>query len=124
MKKLFWSYSTILVLLAVLPINGSESVINNTYFVEIRLDYLIHFAVYLPWMFLLRLFTGFTFKNNLPGTMFMIFVGLVFALSNEFVQYLLPYRAFNINDLLANCMGIVMGAVVFFIPKPVTPSEQ
>ena len=115
MKKLFWSYTVILVLLAILPINGGESVINHTYVIKIRLDYLIHFAIYLPWMFLLRMFTGYTFGNNLPATLLLILVGLIFALSNEFVQYLLPYRAFNINDLLANGLGVLLGSTVFLV---------
>jgi glycopeptide antibiotics resistance protein len=40
-------------------------------------------------------------------------VGVLFALSTEAIQYLLPYRAFNINDLLANGFGVILGFVFF-----------
>jgi len=35
--------------------------------------------------------------------------GLLFAAGSEGVQYLLPYRAWNINDLVANSLGVVFG---------------
>ncbi|MBN1227066.1 MAG: hypothetical protein JXA79_08735 [Deltaproteobacteria bacterium] len=35
----------------------------------------------------------------------------MFAQGTEGIQYLLPYRAYNVNDLLANSIGITLGAV-------------
>ncbi len=113
MKKLFWSYTIILILLAVLPINGGESVINHTFIISIRLDYLIHFAIYIPWMVILWKMTGANFRNNTGRSLLYILFALLFAIANEGIQYVLPYRAFNINDLLANGLGVMIGAVVF-----------
>ena len=63
-------------------------------------------------MFLLWRITGINFREHAGKALLYISLGLVFALLNEAVQYLLPYRAFNINDLLANGLGVLLGAVV------------
>jgi len=110
---LFVVYTIFLLLLAVLPINSSGSTINHTYIVTVRLDYLLHFAMLLPWMFLLWKTAGVSFKSNLRKTFLYILLGLVFAVATETIQYFLPYRAFNINDLLANSLGVIAGSLLF-----------
>ncbi len=117
LKNLFWTYTVILLLLAVLPINSSGNVINNTFVVSIRLDYLIHFAIYIPWMILIWLLTGSGFRKETGRTLQWIILALLFAMANEAVQFFLPYRAFNINDLLANGVGVLLGAMVFFVRR-------
>jgi len=114
-KRLFYFYTIILVLLAILPINSisPDSALNNIYIISIRLDYLLHFAVFIPWVFLLWKMVGVSFSSNLQATLLYIILGLLFATANEAVQYLLPYRAFNINDLLANGLGVLLGSVLF-----------
>lgn len=114
-KQLFFFNTLILVLLAVLPVNGTESALNNNYFLSVRLDYLAHFAVYMPWMLLLRLYSGVK-PARISRFAGLILAGLAFAFLNEFVQYYLPYRAFNINDLAANGIGVLLGTVFFFLP--------
>ena len=48
--------------------------------------------------------------------LFWLLTGLLFASATEGLQYFLPYRAFNINDLLANLIGIMAGfALVLLI---------
>ena len=115
LKVFFIAYTTIIVLLAILPINNSGSVINNTYIVSVRLDYLLHFAIFLPWMFLLWKIAEVSGKNNFYNTVLYILLGLAFAVATEMIQYFLPYRAFNINDMIANGLGIMIGSVFFFI---------
>ena len=115
LKILFMVYTIVLVLLAVLPINSTESAINNTYIVSIRLDYLLHFVTFLPWMFLLWKTGGVSFSSNLYQAFLYIILGLIFALTTETIQYILPYRAFNINDILANCLGVVLGSLFFLL---------
>ena len=112
-KFFFLIYTVVLILLAVLPINSSESAINNTNVVSIRLDYLLHFAVFIPWMFLLRRYSGVSFRADAGKAVLLLLAGIGFAVANEAVQYVLPYRAFNINDLVANSVGVVLGAGMF-----------
>jgi len=112
-KYLFFGYAILLLLLAVLPINIKGSTINHTYIVSIRLDYLLHCTIFLPWIFLMRKFSGTNFQLSFARPLMWISVGLLFAIFTEVLQFYLPYRAFNINDLLANGLGILFGAVVF-----------
>lgn len=114
LKNLFWTYTVILLLLAVLPINSSGNVINHTFVVSIRLDYLLHCAVYIPWVVLLGLTTKKSFTKDTGTILFYLLLALVFAFLNEGVQYYLPYRAFNINDLIANFMGVLLGHIIFY----------
>lgn len=44
-----------------------------------------------------------------------LLTGLLFASATEGLQYFLPYRAFNINDLLANLLGVMAGFAVLIL---------
>ena len=109
---LFYTYTVLLIVVAVLPLGG-DNAINNMFVISIRMDYILHFVIFLPWVFLLRMVSNKTFKTAPYKTVTLILLGVLFAFSTEFVQYFLTYRAFNINDLLANGLGVVMGSVVF-----------
>ena len=110
-KLLYYSYTVILILIAVLPLNSSGSAINHTFVVSIRLDYLLHCAIFIPWVFLLQRFTLFNFRTFPVKTIVLLLGGVLFAFAMEAIQYVLPYRAFNINDLLANGLGVVLGFI-------------
>ena len=59
-RVLFLFYCLTLLLLAILPINGVSSPLNHTFIVKIRLDYLFHSLVFIPWMLLI----SFAFTNG------------------------------------------------------------
>jgi glycopeptide antibiotics resistance protein len=44
-----------------------------------------------------------------------LLLGFLFAAGSEALQYLLPYRAYNVNDLLANMLGILVGFSLLFL---------
>lgn len=110
--KIFYLYAVLLIILSVLPINGPDTVINHIFIVSIRLDYLLHCLIYIP----LVLFLWIDKKSALfaaPGKAFIwITTLLIFAAITEVIQYFLTYRAFNINDMLANILGIVIGFII------------
>ncbi len=104
--------------------------LNNNYLLNIRWDYLLHALVYIPLVPLImlnpptqRLRMGETTNNkqqtlNLKqGTFNIIIISLIFSFSLEGVQYFLPYRAFNINDLVANGVGVILGLIIYAILK-------
>ena len=98
-RNLFAAYLLTVVLLMVLPLNsGSE--FNNIFIFHLRADYLLHAVLFLPWAFL-RYRTEQTLVS-------WFFWGILLASASEGIQYLLPYRAFNINDVLANFIGICL----------------
>jgi VanZ family protein len=117
LRKLTLAYTALLVLLAVLPINSGDSALNNNYILSLRLDYLVHFAVFIPWVVLVWWATGVSFRSEPLKAFGWIAAGIALAVLTEAVQYLLSYRSFNINDLLANIIGVVLGSVVFFFRR-------
>ena len=108
-KPLLYIYIFLIVLLMTLPINRESSLLNNVYIVHIRLDYLAHMLVFLPFLFLIR-------RVYKLGVLPCLILGALFAAFSEYLQYLLPYRAFNINDLIGNVAGIVTGSVLLIPP--------
>ena len=39
----------------------------------------------------------------------ILVMALAIGLFTEFIQYLLPYRGFDVNDLIGNSLGILLG---------------
>ena len=117
-KKIIILYTVILVLLAVLPINSGNSGMNHTFILSVRLDYLVHFAVFIPWMILAWIFSGVRFSQAPLIAFGWIMAGIALAVFTELIQYVLPYRTFNINDLAANVLGVIIGAGFFLFRRP------
>ena len=120
-KVILYTYLIGILLLIMLPLSDvSSSLLTDNYVVTIRLDYLLHVILFLPFILLVRL-------TYLMPVLYVLMVGLVFAGICEGIQYFLPYRSFNINDLLANFIGIVTGilllrpAIIRFLEKPTIP---
>ena len=110
-RLIFITYLLFLILAAVLPINSGSSSLNNTFIIHIRLDYLLHAILFIPWAFLYLL----TFRPvKWNGKLMMVAAGLLMAFATEGVQYFLTYRSYNINDLLSNFLGVVLGSLVLF----------
>jgi glycopeptide antibiotics resistance protein len=103
-KRLFLTYLSLIILLIVLPLNSAE--LNNITILQLRGDYFFHILLFLPWMFFKKAF-------NIRLLVWLL-LGLVFASATEGLQYLLPWRAFNVNDLAANGLGILVGFLVYF----------
>ena len=117
---LFRIYLISLFLLAILPINGVSSPLNNTYVVHLRLDYLAHGIVFVPWMAIAS--RGVKFKNPEGWVwrfLVLLLAGIVYAALCELVQLPLAYRTFNVNDMIGNVAGVVAG-VVFTTRKLLT----
>ncbi len=85
-----------LLLLIAIPLEGGSDGVNDTYVVGLRCDYLIHAVIYLPWMLLC----------SEKFTLLWFVVGVAMAAVLEFLQMMLPYRSFNINDLIAGVLGV------------------
>jgi VanZ family protein len=117
-KYLLIIYTAIIILLAVLPINGTNSFLNDNFILRIRLDYLAHFAIFIPWMAIAWFFRSTGKNRSTRRIITWILLGITLAVSTEFVQYLLPYRSFNINDLAANLIGVALGSVIFLFKPP------
>jgi glycopeptide antibiotics resistance protein len=101
-------YITAILLLIVLPINNSDTLnLNHIIFQEIRGDYLVQALIFFPWAF-------FMLPMQQKAWSWSI-LGLIFSTGTELLQYLLPYRRFNINDLISNSLGILLGMIVVLL---------
>ena len=76
----------------------------------IRLDYLLHVLLFVPWIILIN--WRWREKSRIELLMIMLVAGLLLAAISEGVQFILPYRSFNIFDLLSNFVGVGIGGVI------------
>lgn len=102
----FLMYLIVIVLLVLLPLNNSGE-LNNMNIITFRADYFFHSLLFFPWAF----FSVLLNRNVL----WWLIIGLIFASLCEAIQYPLPYRAWNINDMLANIFGIFIGFAVLLV---------
>lgn len=105
-KLIFFVYVIVLILLIILPINSNDSKLNHTYIFKLRADYLTHAFVFLPWC-LLNPEKSITIHPYL-----WLALGLICACSLELVQFFIPFRTFNINDMVGNSSGVTLGYLI------------
>lgn len=101
-KQLRWWYFAGLAFLMWAPLNGVGIPLNN-YVLGLRMDHLLHASVFIPCaLFLYDLYRQ---GNKWSVWVTAVAVGIV----TETVQWLLPYRGFDINDMVANFLGVTLG---------------
>jgi VanZ family protein len=108
-RVLFGVYFFVLVVLVVVPLDGLDVSLTDVFVLELRLDYLLHLLVFMPLMVLWRL--GFPRHS----VWVIMGAGLLLAVGLEWIQYLLPYRSWNVNDAVANMAGVGLGCLVLGI---------
>lgn len=99
-----WCYFLLLLLLMWAPVGGLGVPLDN-FVLGIRMDHLLHASVYIPCCFFLMDFPAVGFPRRFRCWTTAVLLALV----TESVQYLLPYRGFDINDLVANFLGVTLG---------------
>jgi VanZ family protein len=104
LKLIFYLYLIAILILAILPF-GTPVIHLNNFNVHFRLDYIIHLVMYFPWIFL-------SVSGLKIRLVYAMLFGLIIGAGTETIQYFLSYRTFNINDLIANIIGIVLGLVL------------
>lgn len=85
------------------PLNGMDIPLDN-YLLGLRLDHLLHASVFIPCTLFLWDLYG-VGKRKWAVWPTAVAVGIV----TETVQWLLPYRGFDINDMVANFLGVTLG---------------
>lgn len=105
-KQLRPWYFAFLAVLMWAPLNGLGIPLDN-YILGLRADHLLHASVFIP----CALFLWDIVANNRIKWLVWL-MAVVVGLFTESVQYLLPYRGFDISDLVANFLGVTLGFVV------------
>lgn len=98
-----------------LPLNGG--LILDNFVFGLRADHLLHASVYLPCVFFLRQL--FTWPN-----VWVYACSICIGVFTESVQYLLPYRGFDVNDMLANGIGVTLGLLLLLFLRRKKTSER
>lgn len=95
-------YFVLLAILMWAPLNGVGIPLDN-YILGLRADHLLHASVFIPCtLFLWDIF----------GAKWLVWLASVaIGLITEGGQWLLPYRGYDVNDLIANAIGVTLGMV-------------
>ena len=123
-KYLTYGYLALLLLGTLVPLTPISTALNDNYTLNIRWDYLLHAAAYLPlpvlmWLYLEK---G-SFKSiqsiGSSGSFLLCVVlfPLIIVSLFEAMQLIIPYRRFNINDMLAGSIGVIIGLLLLPVLK-------
>lgn len=115
-KKVAVGYTVLILLLVALPINGEDQFLgrlNDNYVLQIRFDYISHVLMFVPWVLIGAYGWQLQRKSSIRIALSFV-LALLFAVLCEYLQLLLPYRTFNINDLMSNSLGVLLGFLLFW----------
>lgn len=84
----------------------------NNFVLGIRLDHLLHASVYIPCTWFLMDWVLKRVSGRMRGFGRLWTLAVLVGVVTETVQYLLPYRGFDVNDLVSNFMGTTLGWLV------------
>ena len=119
-QRLAIAYTGVVLLLVTLPINGDDQFLgklNDNYVFQIRFDYISHVLLFIPWV--LFVWLGWDWLNKPKWVQLGLLTASVgFAVACECIQWPLTYRTFNINDLVSNVLGILMGYLLLQTTGP------
>lgn len=101
-------YFAALLILMWAPLNGLGVPLDNFVF-GIRLDHLLHASVFIPCAFFLYALRRRPSGRPIPSLLAAWPLAALVGLVTEWVQYLLPYRGFDINDMVSNFFGVTVG---------------
>ena len=107
-------YFILLAILMWAPLNGLNVPLDN-YILGLRADHLLHASIYLLCPLFLWDVYGRCGVNGRKWAVWATAVAV--GLLTESVQYLLPYRGFDINDLVANALGVTLGWIVILLAR-------
>lgn len=105
MKYIFNKYTLavyIIVLIAAMVYSPGDTGIHNPIGYGELGDYVMHFLVYTPWMF----FGYFIYQSKFQSRYWFI-IGTTIVIALEVTQALIPYREFNILDMLVGEIGLM-----------------
>lgn len=107
-------YFAILAFLMWAPLNGLGIPLDN-YVLGLRADHLLHASVFLPCALFLMDFYG---RLGTGGRRWAVWATAVaVGLLTESVQWLLPFRAYDVNDLIANSLGVTLGWIAVLLAR-------
>lgn len=102
-----WYFAALAILMWA-PLNGLGIPLDN-YILGLRADHLLHASVFIPCAL---------FLWDIIGPKWLVWlVSVAIGLVAEGGQWLLPYRGYDVNDLVANAIGVTLGFFVILIVR-------
>ena len=107
-----------------MPLGPLNTTLNDNYTLHIRWDYLLHVIAYLPlpglmWLYLEK--GSFKSDQSTRGQgrflLWVVLFPLLIVSLFEAMQLIIPYRRFNINDMLAGSIGAIIGLLILPVLK-------
>ncbi len=118
---LLLAWFIVVLALALIPTPSSIDTKLDIGKIEIRFDYLYHIITFAIATLLAVLYSQKPFPSPEPPALrparrsrLVIFISLIllFSIAHEYLQKLIPYRSFNINDIISNLLGVILGIII------------
>jgi VanZ family protein len=103
-------YCFLILIVSLAALNGMGA-LNESKWIGIRSDYVLHVLLFIPWMILAAWRWR---RGNDPKKVFWLALsaGLSLAAVSEAIQLFVSYRSFNLLDLSANGIGVAIGGLI------------
>ena len=116
-KKVIWlilfiAWTLLIIYMSVRP---SPNEILKKHFFEIRMDYLLHFLAYFGLGSLYVIWRGNRhFQIRSAELAILTATAISFSILLEYIQLLIPGRAFNVVDMVYNVIGVICGVGITY----------
>jgi VanZ family protein len=110
--SLFIAWTSLIIYMSLRP--GSNEILKKE-FLEFRMDYLLHFIAYFTLGSLYVLWRGNrNFEIKSTELAFVTATAISFSILMEYLQLLIPGRAFNVVDMIYNVIGTICGVGITY----------
>jgi VanZ family protein len=101
------AWTLLIIYMSVRP--GANEILKKHFF-EIRMDYLLHFLAYFAFGSLYVIWRGDRhFEIKSMELAILTAAAISFSILLEYIQLLIPGRAFNVVDMFYNVLGVICG---------------
>ena len=113
-RQFFWMYIILVITVHIVPISDNVAP-DDYYYISMRPDQIIHFFMFSPFCFLIWAWQQVNFYEDVFFCLAVLFIGVIFSFVLEFLHLFIPYRSFELGDLVANVLGALAGSIAFLI---------
>jgi VanZ family protein len=115
-KIIFYLYLIVLLSLMVFTIHTEDINVPETLW-GLGFDKIVHFLVFFPYPFLLWFAFKKRFEANILRSIYYIIPisGIAIAIIMEFLQSFNPQRNFDIYDITANILAVIVGSLILIL---------
>ncbi len=102
---IFAGYVVLMLATILMPFDIAGAPVNQIKLLSVRLDYILHALAVMPLLPLWHL------AQPTYPLLIKLLAGIIFAAGVEIIQIVIPYRTYNIYDLISNLAGVGAGFI-------------